>query len=351
MIALLTALLLAQAPSQPQTAQPQKAEAQSTAWRAAAAYSDQYGGLALVVRRGPEILFEHYADGHGPDKPWMLASGSVGLCTLAALCAEEDGLLKLDERVSDTLAEWRGVAGKDAVTVRQLLALESGIAANNAKVRDTHTLDHYQAALEAPMVDLPGQSFRFGPTAWFVLGALLDRKLAGEGGDVLAYLRKRLLDPLGVDVHYWDRDKAGRPLLPTGAYLTAREWSKVGTLIVERGRAGERQLLSAERIALLAQPSRLEPNYGLGFWLHGGLDGARSVEGPQPGAELTGAERVEERAASIPRDLLFSAGFGRQRMFVFPSQGLVVVRQGYPVDGWSDVDFLRILLGIDTAPR
>jgi len=343
MIALLSSLLLAS----PLPSEPQTPDAEAAAWRAAAAYSEQRGGLALVVRRGDEVLFEQYAEGHGPDKPWMLASGSVGLCALAALCAAEDGLLELDERVSDTLTEWRGVAGKDAITVRQLLALESGIAANNVKVRDTTTQDHYQAALEAQMVDLPGQSFRFGPTAWFVLGALLDRKLAGDGADVLAYVRRRLLDPLGVEVFHWDRDRAERPLLPTGAYLTAREWSKVGNLLVHGGRAGERQLISQEHMALLAQPSRLEPTYGFGFWLHGGLDGAQSVEGPQGPDYLAGASRIEARAAELPRDLLFSAGFGRQRLYALPTQGLVIVRQGFPAEGWSDVDFLRLLLGLD----
>jgi CubicO group peptidase (beta-lactamase class C family) len=343
MIALIASLCLA--PAAPRELQ--SPEAQAAAYRAAAAYSERLGGLALVVRRGQDVVFEHYAEGHGPQKPWMLASGSVGLCAITALCAEEDGLLKLDERVSDTLSEWRGVAGKDGITVRQLLALESGIAANNVKVRETTTLDHYQAALEAQMVDLPGQSFRFGPTAWFVLGALLDRKLASEGGDVLAYMRRRLLEPLGMQVYYWDRDRSGRPLLPTGAYLTAREWSKLGLLLVDHGRAGGKQLLSAEHMALLAQPSKLEPTYGLGFWLQGGLDGAQSVEGPQGAADLSGSDRIEARAAELPRDLLFSAGFGRQRLYAFPSQGLVVVRQGYPVDGWSDVDFLRLLLGLD----
>jgi CubicO group peptidase (beta-lactamase class C family) len=345
MIALLTLLLAPLAQSA--TKAP---EAQAASWRAAAEYSELRGGLGLVVRRGPEVLFEHYAEGHGPDKPWMLASGSVGICALAALCAAEDGLLQLDERVSDTITEWRGVAGKDAITVRQLLALESGIAANNAKVRESTTADHYQAALEAPMVGLPGDSFRFGPTAWFVLGALLDRKLASSGGDSLGFIRARLLEPLGVAVHHWGRDSGGRPLLPTGAYLTAREWSKLGCLLVDGGRAGGKQVVSAEHMALLRQPSRLEPTYGLGFWLHGGLDGAQSVEGPQGAPDLAGVSRIESRAAELPNDLLFSAGFGRQRLYAFPSQGLVVVRQGIPADDWSDVDFLRLLLGLDPPP-
>lgn len=345
MIALLTLMLAPLASSGTQTP-----EAQSASWRAAAEYSEQRGGLALVVRRGPDVLFEHYVDGHGPDKPWMLASGSIGICSLAALCAVEDGLLQLDERVSDTITEWRGVAGKDAITVRQLIALESGIAANHLKVRETTTADHYQAAIEAPMFGLPGESFRFGPTAWFVLGALLDRKLANTGGDSLGFIRERLLQPLGVQVHYWGRDSGGRPLLPTGAYLTAREWSKLGCLLVDRGRAGGKQVLSEEHMALLGQPSLLEPTYGLGFWLHGALDGAQSVEGPQGAADMTGVSRTEARAAELPRDVLFNAGFGLQRLYAFPSQGWVVVRQGIPADDWSDVDFLRLLLGLDPPP-
>ena len=44
--------------------------------------------------------------------------------------------------------------------------------------------------------------------------------------------------------------------------------------------------------------------------------------------------------------MFFSAGLAGQRLYVMPSLDLVVVRQGVPGGRWSDVHFLRLLLGV-----
>lgn len=94
----------------------------------------------------------------------------------------------------------------------------------------------------------------------------------------------------------------------------------------------------------------MKPSYGLGFWLFEALDGIQEDPAQRSGEVAEQAKRAEERAAALPRDVVFSAGFGKQRMYAIPSADLVVVRQSLPGGEWSDVDFLRILLGIDPVP-
>ena len=68
---------------------------------------------------------------------------------LVAVAAADDGLFALDDLVASRLEAWRGVPSKEAVTVRQLLQLESGIDADWRPVRkDTHD-DKFAAAVEA----------------------------------------------------------------------------------------------------------------------------------------------------------------------------------------------------------
>jgi len=49
----------------------------------------------------------------------------------------------------------------------------------------------------------------------------------------------------------------------------------------------------------------------------------------------------------MPADVVMAAGAGKQRLYIIPSRGLVVVRMG-PVRGgrqFTDLAFLRALLG------
>jgi hypothetical protein len=44
--------------------------------------------------------------------------------------------------------------------------------------------------------------------------------------------------------------------------------------------------------------------------------------------------------------MVTAAGLGDQRLYVIPSQDLVVVRFGRQSRGWSDAEFLRLVLGM-----
>jgi CubicO group peptidase (beta-lactamase class C family) len=105
---------------------PRIADDEAQRFRAAAEYSRSQHGVAVLVMRRGEIIFEDYAPGWS-DKPHLLASGTKSFCGVMAACAVQDGFLTLDERVADTLIEWKDDPRKSLVTIRQLLSLSSGI--------------------------------------------------------------------------------------------------------------------------------------------------------------------------------------------------------------------------------
>ncbi|MDA1049369.1 MAG: hypothetical protein O3C40_02675 [Planctomycetota bacterium] len=49
-------------------------------------------------------------------------------------------------------------------------------------------------------------------------------------------------------------------------------------------------------------------------------------------------------SAWLPNDLVAACGAGKQRLYVIPSRKLVVVRQGGLSQGFSDIEFLSLLL-------
>lgn len=314
------------------------------AFVAAADYSAEHGGLALVLRDATgEVVFERYMEGLGPDNALPLYSAGHGFWAVAALAAEEDGLLELDASVARWLPAWKGIVAKEEVLVHQLLDMTAGLDPNPKPVRSPQTLDRYAAAVGSRMTEKAGARFRFGPSTWMVFGALLGEVGKPRQEDAFAFLQRRVLAPLGIATREWDRDRASNPMIPFGAYLTAREWSKLGTLLLCDGRVGEAQVIAPERIARLSRPCAVKSGYGLGFWLRESLTHAQEDE-TQTDDGATAAAR--DALAGLPEDVYFSAGLGGQRLYVIPSRGFTIARLALPADRWSDVEFLRLLLDV-----
>jgi CubicO group peptidase (beta-lactamase class C family) len=294
------------------------------------------------MQRGA-VLLERYPNGSSAGEAHKIYSGTKGFWNLAALAAAEEGWLDLSERVCDTITEWQGVARKERITVRQLLDFTSGLEpAQSLHAEDFG--DRNAAALRVPLVAEPGAAFIYGPASLQVFDEVLKRKLAAKGETPTRYLERKVLKPLGLGSQRYLADRAGNPMLATGFMLTAREWSRMGALVLRAGTP----VVSARSFAEISRGSAANRAFALGFWNN---RAARSF-----GArEIDIEEMLEPKwfrqdwrnvciCRDAPTDLLASIGSGYQRLFVIPSLQLVVVRQGIDAR-FSDADFLRLLLG------
>jgi CubicO group peptidase (beta-lactamase class C family) len=324
--------------------------------RGAADYSRAHDGDALLVTSADgRVLFEDYAEGAGPDEPHLLASGTKSFWGVLAVAAAEDGLLNLDERVSDTIGEWRGDPRRSRITVRQLLDFTSGLDPKPQGLRGEGSAgDKYAEAVKAQAVAEPGASFNYSPVHLYAFGAFLQRKLKASGGgtqDPLAYLQRRIFDPIGMKIGHWRRDDAGNPAMPNGAYVAPREWIKFGQLVANQGRWHNKQVVAAASLEEVFRGSRANPGYGLTFWLNKGVAGAAGADvGSGRNARRLQASDGGYIGRAAPADLAMAAGKGKQRLYVIPSRSLVVLRLGRPNREWQDQAFMsRLLAGSGAA--
>ena len=100
----------------------------------AARYSRQHHGVALRIEQGGRVIFEDYAPGYDAGTMHRIYSGTKNFVALAALYAEQEGLLDLDERASLTLPEWRNDRRRD-ITLDQLLSQTSGLSPSGVYFR------------------------------------------------------------------------------------------------------------------------------------------------------------------------------------------------------------------------
>jgi CubicO group peptidase (beta-lactamase class C family) len=279
---------------------------------AAFAYAEKHTLHALIVDVGGSIAFERYAGGYDAETPHALYSGTKSFWGVAAAAAHDDGLLDLDEPVAATIPAWRDGARKARVTLRELLSLTSGIGFGGLG----SAVPVYERALEAPIKDEPGETFTYGGIPLQVFGAVLARKLEPRKLTPHAYLRERLLDPIGVQIGSWRTLKDGMQPLPTGAALTARAWLAYGTFVLAGGKHGRKQLVSAASLAPCFAGSSANPRYGLGWWL---------------------------RPIDAPPGIVHASGSGGQAMYLIPSERAVVVKFGQSAS-WKHDAFLKRLL-------
>lgn len=311
-------------------AMPALAQSTHLDFDAAAAYAAPRRGVSLLIAQRGRILFEVYPNGGGADRGWELASGTKSFTGVMAAAAVKDGLLALDEPASETLSEWRGDPMKRRITIHQLLSLESGLRAGAIGRPPT-----YADAIETPAQDEPGAHFAYGPAPFQIFGEIMRRK---TNGDPLAYLTRRIFDPLRIAPTHWRRGADGMPFMPQGAHLTARAWAVFGEWV----RTGGGDLVDRGALAQCFTPSHANPGYGMSWWL--------LRQGLIPPGRMAGGVEVDAAMSERYGMIRMAAGAGDQRLYIVPALDLVIARQATFVGllrspRWSDADFLHALLG------
>lgn len=302
--------------------------------RAAAGYSASQGGKSFIAIQNGHTLFEQNAG-----EPRKIYSGTKAFWALAALAAVEDGLLTLEERVAATIPAWRSDPRKARVTIRQLLDFSCGLDPV-FYLHNNIPGDRDRIAIGAPIVANPGMAFIYGPSALQVLHRVLKEKLHGESPT--HYLERRVLNRLRLGSQRYLTDSAGNPLLAAGWYLTAREWARLGQLVLRGGAP----VVTSGSLAQCWRGSPANRAFSLGWWNNRAAPDGREFDFEDMLIPKWPRQNWSDACLcrDAPSDLVACIGSGYQRLYVIPSMGLVVVRQSSG-GRFSDGRFLRLLLG------
>jgi CubicO group peptidase (beta-lactamase class C family) len=306
----------------------------SAAVRAAADYSARHRGVSfLAIQYGRTLLEQN------EKLPHKIYSGTKAFWDLAALAAAEDGLLRLDERVADTITSWRSDPRKAQLTIRQLLDFDSGLEPEFF-LHETQSEDRDTAAIRARMVADPGSAFIYGPAALQVFHQVLKEKLRGDSPT--RYLERRVLHRLGLGSQRYLTDRAGNPLLAAGWILNAKQWAKVGQLVLANGKP----VISPNSLEQCWRGTAANRAFSLGWWNNRAAPDGREFDFER--MLIPKWQNQDWRDACLcriaPGDLVACIGSEGQRLYVIPSLQLIVVRQANG-GSFSDAHFLRLLLG------
>jgi hypothetical protein len=206
--------------------------------------------------------------------------------------------------------------------------------------------DRVRDFLTLRMVHRPGTYFEYAQSA---VAALAEAVTRATGRDIKEFAQRELMTPLGIPADAWDwsRDKAGHIQGFYGVMMRPDDWARLGELLRRGGVWRGRRLLGRDYVEPAIAPSSTNGCYGWLIWVNAGK--------PCIGARV-GDRPIEKHRdfPDLPADMYNFSGLFGQRVTVFPSQSLMIVRTGQDPGlvpgstsaGWEDELYRRVLASI-----
>ena len=300
-------------------------------------YAEAQNSSALLILHEGDLILEKYWDGFSSNS---LANGMsmtktvVGL--LMGIAIDEGHIASVRDPVQKYLPNWPyqqrwqtlGLPNAPQITLEDLLYMQSGL--RNDDDTTTPFSDLVQMYLSSDVADValnvapehpPGETFEYNNVNTQILSLVLE---SATGESFRDYLSKQLWQPLQASTaKVWLDRPQGDAKTFCCLFATARDWARLGMLLQNRGEMDQRQIISADWLRQMLQPSPLEPTYGYHIWIK-----ARTADYPNV-----------DTAASEPflaKDTFYLDGRGFQRVYVIPSRRLVIVRLGEQPSSWDD---------------
>ena len=287
----------------------------------AQAYSDNAQGVGLIVLKDGAVIHEQYAPGVDAATPAATASMMKTVVGLLVGIALERGMIaSLDDPISRYIPEWRDDP-RGRIPLEALLTMSSGLGQSDfLKLLLAPDID--AVALETPRAAEPGSTFAYNNAVSQLLGMVIERQAREAGYAGFAdFLGRELWCPLGNgDARLWT-DATGRPRAYAGLHAGLADWARIGELIRNRGKVGERQVVPASWIDAMARPSPANSQYGYQLWRAGEWTPQRRYSADNP-------VTITHSAPFVAQDLVYLDGFGGQRVYVLPEDGITIARIG-----------------------
>jgi len=287
----------------------------------------------LVVQHG-QLVAESYAPGVTAQTPllgWSMAK-SVNAMLIGRLM--QTGQLPLDQ--THLFPAWQQDSRAD-ISLRHMLQMSSGLdfdetySPGSDSTRMLFTEPSTAAvALESLPLYAPGQQFSYSSGTANLLSHFLGLQLGSKPQARLDFVWQQLFAPLAMQHSIFEMDPSGDFVGSSYLYASARDWGRLGLLMLQQGQWQGQQLLAPAFMAeaVLPNHSLNEKAYGFQFWLN------------QGDAAL--------RWPPLPADAYAMNGNRQQTVMVIPSRDVVLVRLGWSAGDYPmPAHFAKLLQQLD----
>lgn len=247
-----------------------------------ASYMNDNHVQGIIVLQGNNIRLEKYADGITQETLWTSFSVAKSVSSMLVGVALKNGDIEgLDDSLKKYIDEFKGYAYGE-VTIRQLLTMTSGIDWNEDY--EDHNSDVAQMYLSPcedteahiltymkplKFVHTPGTHWNYSTGETDLVGILVQK---ATGKSLAEYLSEKIWKPFGMEhCAYWLADECSNLNLGgSGLSASLRDFARLGTVMLNKGKAGEEDVIDPEFIkdaTSLMQPVNDQGDgYGYLWW-------------------------------------------------------------------------------------
>ena len=233
---------------------------------------------ALLLMVDGKVLGERYAPGFDAEIPKLSFSMHKSITGLMVAAAAQDGLLDVNAPIG--LAVWSATDDpRRFLTWKHLLQAQGGFdwqeeyLTPSADVPQMNLVARGAGTFAAakPLAYEPGTHFQYSTGTSNILQLALREVLENQGVDYHTYAQTEIFAPIGAASVVQNPDSTGTFIGGSYAYATARDWAKLGQLLLQDGVWGDQRILPRGWRNDAMQPaSDSRGRYGYQVWLNKG---------------------------------------------------------------------------------
>ncbi|MFY8181636.1 MAG: serine hydrolase domain-containing protein [Flavobacterium sp.] len=265
---------------------------------------------SFIILVNGRIVLENYFNGHSATTPWYWASAGKTLTTTVTGIAEQEGLININNKVSDYIGTgWTSapLAKENLITCKNLLSMNSGL---NETLGDNVSPANLQYVADA------GTRW-----AYHNVYVKLQDVIAQQSGQTWTnYFNTKLRDKLGMTGGAWINSGDGLSVY----WSTSRNMARFGLMALNKGKWNGNQVVNEAFFNNATTTSQsINQSYGYLWW----LNGKSSYRLPQTQFQFNGSI-----IPSAPSDMYCALGKDDQKIYVIPSKKMVIIRMGDAAD-------------------
>jgi predicted alpha/beta superfamily hydrolase/CubicO group peptidase (beta-lactamase class C family) len=224
-------------------------------------FEGKYGHYdALLISHKDKLVFESYYKKGRINLPHMQASATKGYTSLMVGRAIQLGYLTmedLDKPIVHFLKDLdpsKFVDGVEKITLHQALTMSSGLRFSNEQITDFRRnpekyngINQIQAFLSlSKPITKTSQSYKYQGVDPIIVMQVLDAVVPGSAKD---FIKNELLDKIEINNYIWRDDLSGLPIADSRSSFTSRDMTKIGNLVLGKGKWNGKQLISSEYLS------------------------------------------------------------------------------------------------------
>ena len=270
-------------------------------------YLETEGTQAFIILKDGKIVMESYFGDFTASSLWYWASAGKTLTAFTVGIAQAEGKLKLEDITADYLGEGWTTAPPEKeqkIRIEDQLRMTTGLDENIFEC----TLPN---CLQFKAESGTRWAYHNGPYT------LLQNVVAeADSEEVSLYFNRVLRNRIGMD-GFWLAQGEGNNIY----YSSARSMARFGLLVLSNGVWDSEVILKDDTYTedMLSTSQSMNKAYGYLWWLNG------KDRYMAPGSQVVFSGSL---IPSAPADLIAGLGKNDQKLYVVPSQNLVVIRMG-----------------------